>query len=198
MLKSGLLFLLLFGSVQFSLIAQGGPTTLLESTQRYLNATQLKDWKTVLDSMNPKIFLYVSKPQLEQIYRQMENDPGMKVQYTEMEILNIKSGYILSDTNYIPVDYAMTLQIQLNPQLYPNPEDINHLHQGFEKTYAGQEVLFDQETSSFWIEIKNTLIASSVNGTDQWYFSEYKANDPLLSKILPLEVLARLEKGWSQ
>ncbi|WP_157359818.1 hypothetical protein [Algoriphagus mannitolivorans] len=169
----------------------------MQSTQSYLNATQAKDWKSVLEMMNPKIFNYAPKAMLEQMYKQMENDSGMRFNYSEIEILRIKTEFILADTSYIPVDYSMTIQVHVNPKLYKNPDDIRLLHQGFEKTYAGQEVVFDPVNSRFSIDLKNTLIASSAQNSQLWYFSEYKANDPLLSYILPIEVMNRLLAGWN-
>lgn len=187
-----LLFLFL-GSFSF---AQEDQKYLVQSTQSYLNATQTKDWKSVLEMMNPKIFNYAPKAMLEQMYKQMENDSGMRFVYSEIEILGIKTEFVLADTSYVPVDYAMTIQVQVNPKLYRSPDDIRVLHQGFEKTYAGQEVVFDPVNSRFSIDLKNTLIASSAQNSKLWYFSEYKANDPLLIHILPVEVMNRLLAGW--
>lgn len=189
--------ILLWFSLSSLGFAQEDKNILLQSTQTYLNATQEKDWKTVLDMMNPKIFNFAPKAMLEQMYRQMENDSGMKFLYSEVKILGIKSELTIADTSYIPVDYAMTIQIQLNPNLYKNSSDIRILHQGFEKTYAGQEVVFDQTSSRFLIDIKNTLIASSAQYSNLWHFSEYRANDPLLAYILPAEVMDRLLAGWN-
>lgn len=184
-------------SLAISGFAQEDKEILLKSTQSYLSATQSKDWKTVLEMMNPKIFNFAPKPMLEQMYRQMENDSGMKFHFSGIEILSYKSEYTLADTSYIPVDYSMTIQVQLNPSIYKNADDIRVLHQGFEKTYAGQEVIYDQSSSRFFIDIKNTLIASSAQNSNLWHFSEYKANDPLLSYILPSEVINRLLAGWN-
>jgi hypothetical protein len=197
MIKRILIILLVLTQVHLPLFSQETEKSLLKSTQIYFQATQLKDWKTVLDMMNPKVFHYAPKAIMEQMYRQMENDAGMKFIYSEMEIISIKSELTLADTSYIPVDYSMTLQIQLNPGIYRKPKDINLLHRGFEKTYSGQEVVFDQANSRFSIEIKNTLIASSALNSNLWYFSEYKAHDPLLNFILPTEVMNRLLEGWN-
>jgi hypothetical protein len=197
MVQKRVVFILIFFLFQGFLFAQESERSLYQSTQSYLKATQTKDWKTVLDMMNPKIFAIAPKAMLEQMYRQMENDAGMRFMYSEMEIIGFKTELTLSDTSYVPVDYSMKIQIQLNPGIYKNAEDINQLHRGFEKTYAGQEVLYDQINSRFSIGIKNTLIASSALNSSLWYFSEYKANDPLLGFILPREVMNRLHAGWN-
>ncbi|TDQ18841.1 hypothetical protein DFQ04_0649 [Algoriphagus boseongensis] len=165
---------------------------------QYFLATQAKDWNKVLDMVNPRIFSIAPKDMMQQMYSQMESDSGMKFHFSEIKILGYKTELILQDTSYVPVDYSMILNIKLNPEIFKTPEHINMLHQGFEKTYAGQEVQFDQENAQFFIGVKNTLVASSAKNSNQWFFSEYKANDPLLSKILPAEVIDRLQKGWSQ
>ena len=192
-----LLFTLLYFSLQNHSYGQVKGSSLELSTKSYLEATQSKDWKTVLEMMNPKIFNFAPKAMLEQMYRQMENDAGMKFVFSEIEIMGIKSEYSLADTSYIPVDYSMTILVHINPNLYKNPEDIKVIHQGFEKTYAGQEVIYDPINSRFSIDIKNTLIASSAQNSNRWYFSEYKANDPILNFILPEEVMNRLLVGWN-
>ena len=192
-----LLFTLLYFPLQNHSYGQVKDSSLELSTKSYLKATQSKDWKTVLEMMNPKIFNFAPKAMLEQMYRQMENDAGMKFVFSEIEIMGIKSEYSLADTSYIPVDYSMTILVHINPNLYKNPEDVKVIHQGFEKTYAGQEVIYDPINSRFSIDIKNTLIASSAQNSNRWYFSEYKANDPILNFILPEEVMNRLLVGWN-
>ena len=197
MFKCLLFTILSFSFFSYPSFGQVKDSSLELSTKSYLDATQSKDWKKVLDMMNPKVFTIASKKMMEQMYRQMDNDSGLKFSFSEIEILGYKSALIISDTSYIPVDYSMTIQIQLNPGLFKNPEDISLLHRGFEKTYAGQEVVYDQLSSRFYIDIKNTLIALSAQNSGLWYFSEYKANDPLLNHILPNEVRQKLMAGWN-
>lgn len=164
---------------------------------KYFLATQNKDWNGVMDRINPKIFSFAPRELMVQLYSQMEADAGMEMNFTEMEILDIKKGVEWSDTTYVPVDYKMTLLIHLNPNRYQDPEVLKSMSAGFEIAYAGQDITFDQERMSFTIKVKNTLIASSKLDSDQWYFGEYKPTDPITKLIFPEEILKRLEQGWN-
>lgn len=165
--------------------------------ETYFLATQNKDWNGVMDMINPKIFSFAPRELMVQLYSQMESDAGMEMNFTEMEILDIKKGLEWSDTTYVPVDYKMTLLIHLNPNRYQDPEVLKSMSAGFELAYAGQDISFDRARMSFTIKVKNTLIASSKLDSDQWYFGEYKPTDPITKLIFPEEILKRLEQGWN-
>lgn len=165
--------------------------------EKYFEATQTKDWTTIVELANPKIFSFVSKDMLIQLYGQMESDAGMKMDFQDMEILHIKKEFVLGDTSYVPVDYRMRLLIQLNPDLYQTEKEIQQIMDGFSIAYSGQEIQFDREALEFSIQVKNTLIANSKKDENQWYFGEYRANDPIAKLIFPEEILSKLEKGWN-
>ena len=165
--------------------------------ETYFLATQNKDWKAVIDMINPKVFSFTAKEQMVQLYSQMESDAGMEMNFTEMEILDIKKGLDWSDTTYVPVDYKMTLLIHLNPSRYQDQEVLNSMLTGFELAYSGQEIAFDREQMSFTIKVKNTLIASSKLDSNLWHFGDYKPTDPMTKLIFPTEILKKLEQGWN-
>ena len=181
----------------FKVFSQHDSTTVESRLEAYFQATQKKDWNRVMEMINPKIFSFSPKELMIQLYTQMESDAGMEMNFTEMEILDIKKGLDWSDTTYVPVDYKMTLLIHLNPSRYQDQEVLNSMLTGFELAYSGQEIAFDREQLSFTIKVKNTLIASSKLDSDQWYFGEYKPTDPITKLIFPEEILKRLEQGWN-
>jgi hypothetical protein len=194
-LKRLLIFIPLF-SLFFSAKAQ--KIELIEAKlHHYFEATQTKDWETVMDMANPKIFNFASKESMVQLYSQMESDSGMGMDFSDMEILGIKKEYLLSDTLYVPVDYKMTLEIQLNPDRYQDPQVLNSMRAGFEIAYAGQEMSYDEENMRFIIKVRNTLIASSRKDSDEWYFGEYRPSDPVTKLIFPTEILNKLQTGWN-
>lgn len=162
---------------------------------RYLQAMETKDWITVVNMVNPKYFLQVPKELLMQVYRQMDNQQGLQISFLEPKITSIKKELILADTSYIPVDYSLIMQIRPAPELFNSESELLDLYQEFEQSYQGQEVVFDQDSGLFYIDLKNTLIASKSG--NQIYFLEYHAKDPFLEKILPAQVLERLKLGWN-
>ncbi|PZV83934.1 hypothetical protein CLV31_105160 [Algoriphagus aquaeductus] len=196
MKKSVLFFLAAFLSIHCAW-AQGHSLELQPKLEQYFLATKTKDWKTVLDMANPKIFTLAPRKMMEQMYSQMEHEVGMRFDFGEMKILDFKEGLVLTDTVYVPVDYTMTLEIYLNPSLFTTEKQIQQLYEGFQIAYSGQQIRFDEETMRFTIKVKNTLIASAKRDSNHWYFGEYKANDPLTRMIFPHEVLERLRQGWN-
>ncbi len=165
--------------------------------EMYFQATQNKDWKAVIDMINPKVFSFTAKEQMVQLYSHMESDAGMEMNFTEMEILKIRKGVEWRDTTYVPVDYKITLIVDLNPSRYQDPDMLKSISTGFEVVYGGQDISFDRERMSFTIRAKSTLIASSLLNSEQWYFGEYKPTDPITKLIFPEEILKRLEQGWN-
>jgi hypothetical protein len=193
---------LLFVSILISLFfqevkSQSHSNSIQSELDKYFQATQKKDWNRVMEMINPKIFSFAPRELMVQLYSQMESDAGMEMNFTEMEILDIKKGIDWSDTTYVPVDYKMTLLIHLNPSRYQDPEVLKSMSAGFELAYAGQDISFDRERMSFTIKVKNTLIASSKLDSGQWYFGEYKPSDPITKLIFPTEILKKLEQGWN-
>ncbi len=194
-MKFRLLFSALF---LFSFLAKAQHNQVIENIlEGYFQATENKDWVKVMDMANPKIFDFAPRETMIQLYAQMESDAGMGMEFSEMEILDIKKEYIHADTLYVPVDYKMTLEIQLNPARYQDPQLLNSMRAGFEVAYAGQDIVYDEENMRFTIKVKNTLIATSKQASNQWFFGEYKPNDPVTRLIFPSEVLNRLLQGWN-
>lgn len=163
---------------------------------KYFSATQAKDWGTVMDLINPRLFNFAPKDMLIQLYSQMENHSGMGMEFTEIEVLDIKKEWVHADTSYVPVDYRMTMELQLHPALYQDPKTVNNLMQGLEISYQGQEVIYDEENMRFTIRVKNTLIASSRQNANQWFLGEYRPSDPVTQLIFPVEILNKLKNGW--
>lgn len=194
-MKFRIFFLILFLS---SFLAKAQHNQVIEQIlQDYFEATENKDWVKVINMANPKIFNFAPRETMIQLYTQMESDAGMGMDFSEMEVLDIKKEYIHADTLYVPVDYKMTLEIQLNPARYQDPQLLNSMRTGFEVAYAGQEMVYDQENMRFTIKVRNTLIATSKLSSNQWFFGEYKPNDPVTQLIFPTEVLDRLQNGWN-
>ena len=188
-----LLILLFFQEVK----SQNHSISIETELDKYFQATQNKDWKAVIDMINPKVFSFTAKEQMVQLYSQMESDAGMEMNFTEMEILKIRKGVEWRDTTYVPVDYKITLIVDLNPSRYQDPDMLKSISTGFEVVYGGQDISFDREQMSFTIRAKSTLIASSLLNSEQWYFGEYKPTDPITKLIFPEEILKRLEQGWN-
>ncbi|MBS4072749.1 MAG: hypothetical protein KGZ90_15565 [Algoriphagus sp.] len=188
-----LLILLFFQEVK----SQNHSISIETELDKYFQATQNKDWKAVIDMINPKVFSFTAKEQMVQLYSQMESDAGMEMNFTEMEILKIRKGVEWRDTTYVPVDYKITLIVDLNPSRYQDPDMLKSISTGFEVVYGGQDISFDRERMSFTIRAKSTLIASSLLNSEQWYFGEYKPTDPITKLIFPEEILKRLEQGWN-
>ncbi|WP_187174259.1 hypothetical protein [Algoriphagus sp. AK58] len=192
-----LLLIFLIGILTFQTTwSQSHELTIQPKLDQYFLATQTKDWKTVLDMINPKIFSLAPRDMMEQMYSQMENEAGMRFDFENMKVLDFKEGLVLTDTIYVPVDYSMTMDIYLNPDLYSTEKEIQQLYESFQITYLGQGIQFIKENLKFSLDIKNTLIASSPLNQESWTFLEYKANDPLTSFLLPTEVIDRLQRGW--
>jgi len=188
-----ILILLFFQEVK----SQNHSVSIETELDKYFLATQNKDWKAVIDMINPKVFSFTAKEQMVQLYSQMESDAGMEMNFTEMEILKIRKGVEWRDTTYVPVDYKITLIVDLNPSRYQDPDMLKSISTGFEVVYGGQDISFDREQMSFTIRAKSTLIASSLLNSEQWYFGEYKPTDPITKLIFPEEILKRLEQGWN-
>lgn len=188
-----LLILLFFQEVK----SQNHSISIETELDKYFQATQNKDWKAVIDMINPKVFSFTAKEQMVQLYSQMESDAGMEMNFTEMEILKIRKGVEWRDTTYVPVDYKITIIVDLNPSRYQDPDMLKSISTGFEVVYGGQDISFDRERMSFTIRAKSTLIASSLLNSEQWYFGEYKPTDPITKLIFPEEILKRLEQGWN-
>lgn len=188
-----ILILLFFQEVK----SQNHSVSIETELDKYFLATQNKDWKAVIDMINPKVFSFTAKEQMVQLYSQMESDAGMEMNFTEMEILKIRKGVEWRDTTYVPVDYKITLIVDLNPSRYQDPDILKSISTGFEIVYGGQDISFDREQMSFTIRAKSTLIASSLLNSEQWYFGEYKPTDPITKLIFPEEILKRLEQGWN-
>lgn len=188
-----ILILLFFQEVK----SQNHSVSIETELDKYFQATQNKDWKAVIDMINPKVFSFTAKEQMVQLYSQMESDAGMEMNFTEMEILKIRKGVEWRDTTYVPVDYKITLIVDLNPSRYQDPDMLKSISTGFEVVYGGQDISFDRERMSFTIRAKSTLIASSLLNSEQWYFGEYKPTDPITKLIFPEEILKRLEQGWN-
>ena len=178
-------------------LAQEYKPGIQESINLYFEALESKKWNTLLDLTNPRIFEFMHRNSMEQVYRDMEISNGMSIRYENPKILRYNPEFILADTIYVPVDYSITLKINLDPDFY-NTYRLKQLQQEFQLNSQFQGIEFDEKNFRFIQNLSNTLIASCPVGKVSWKFWDYKSNDPMTKSIFPSKVLDRLIKGWNE
>jgi hypothetical protein len=188
-----LAFCLLFRGFAFAQKPQQG---IQESINLYFEALESKKWYTVLDLTNPRIFEFIPRNSMAQIYRDMEKSNGISIAYENPKILDYKPEFIWEDTIYVPVDYFISMKINLDPDFYNNPDRLKQLQKEFQLNSQFQGIEFDEKNFRFIQNSSLTLIASRPVGQESWKFLEYKSNDPIIKSIFPQKVLDRLIRGW--
>ncbi|MEL7121570.1 MAG: hypothetical protein AAFO07_19135 [Bacteroidota bacterium] len=191
--KSTLLFALFLLLSAFTLSAQN--TDVIDDTlEKYIKATNEKDWNAALDLVYEKLFTLAPKEQMLAMFQQMDA-MGMSIKMTDYSITNKSEPIEADSSQFVIVNYDSREKLTLNNEAFSGDEMINMMKQQFVMTYGEDGVSWDKESKTFDLKGKKTMLAISKDG-ENWKFIEYKNTDPnqkmIFSQIIPAEVIEAL------
>lgn len=153
----------------------------------YFQATEEKDWATVVDYLYPALFEEVPKEDVIQQFQDMSGN-GMEFEMSGYRINTVEAPYDFESKQYAEVGYIGKMSIQFTSASYQTPEVIGQLKGNMEAVYGTDAVEYDGGTHTFHVAVDKTLFAIAEAGTDQWYFIEEDAQNPVISQLIPRAV----------
>ena len=155
----------------------------------YMGKMMAGDYEAALDMAYPKLFEIVPKETMLGVFKQAFGDENMKITFSDHEILKIYDNYIEVDNKvHTLVDYNLSMNMKLKGEM---ADAAGFMIPSFEEQFGKENVIYNEEESSFLIKMKNQMIA--VKDAGEWYFLENKKEQAfILEKIFGKETLEKL------
>ncbi len=190
-----ILFLLMaFGSISWS---QSDKDLITKRIGEYFNATENKDWETVINLIYPKLFQYIPKENMAQVFADLESE-GMGMEMKDFAVADISNTIEADSEKFALIHYNVSMTIRFTSQEYREASVQASLKDSFEKSYGLGNVSHHPEDFSFDIQAARSMFAVATVGSADWFFME---NDPsqeaLTGMLIPESVrnhLAALDK----
>ena len=123
MYKSTLLIALFLTLSSFALSAQN--TDIIDSSlDKYIQASNDKDWNTVMDMVYEKLFTIAPKEQMLAMFQQMDA-MGMSIQMLEFKVTNKSEPIEADSSQFVIVNYDSREKLTLNNEAFSGDEMIN-------------------------------------------------------------------------
>ncbi len=162
--------------------------------QAYFEATENKEWESVIDMIHPPLIAMSGREEMLQMFNDMEGN-GMVFNMSKFGIKQISPVFVHEEQRYAQVDYAAQMSIQFTSEAYKAPEIVEQLRTNFEQNYGEQNVLYEAESNTFLITADKAMyaIAATDEGAD-WYFMEKESAPQVITQLIPEEVQAHFKE----
>ncbi|WP_291131471.1 hypothetical protein [Flavobacterium sp. UBA7682] len=167
--------------------------SLKEGAQKIYLATATLDYDAILDSTYPKVFEIVSKEQMKEILIETFNgNEQMKIKLLNVAP-NFEYGEIkkIGDQNFCLIDHNLEMELTLTEKI--EVEEIEMMTDLMKAAMECEKVTFNQETNSFYIKKKATMIGIADAATkNQWKFINKDKENVLVNKLFSNKVVTAL------
>ena len=194
-MKNILCSLILFISL-FSFTQSDIKSKFTEDLNTVIQLTNNRDFSKLMDFTNPKLFEIASRDQLIEVIENMIS-MGMETQGGIARINYITDTIFFNDKIYCKIFYRSDMTFKISGQLL---EGLDGMKEYVDSSLApkAKDVTFDDKTNTFFIEdLQQIMIAESSLNSDDWFYTEYKTDDPqqaqILEYIFPSQVLEKLK-----
>jgi hypothetical protein len=155
----------------------------------YLEAFNKKQWEQVLDMLYPRLFELISKEDMVRSYTQLE-EMGMNIQSSLKAINKVSAPVEEAGDQFWRVYYNAEIRIHLGEKMLINQETFQNR---FMDLYGTSNVKFYEESSTFVIDAKKSMLAIQQKGSSSKKYLEYNEDQmETLNDIVPPVVLEQL------
>ena len=190
-LSSLIIFISLFAFAQSDLKSK-----FTDDLNSIVQLTNSNEFSKLMDFTNPKMFDIAPRDQLIEVFENMIS-MGMQTKGGIARINHISDVIAFDDKKYYKIYYRCDMTFKISGQLLDGLEGMKEY---FFSTLApkAKDIRFDEKTNTFFIEeLQQVMIAESSLNSDNWYYIEYRIEDPqqnqILEYIFPSQVLEKLK-----
>lgn len=159
-----------------------------ENIERYIQATENKDWEGVMDLIYPKLFNLVTREQMIQVFESLDGE-GMEFDFKQMEVDSISAFFSHEGEVFALVDYTGEMSIKLTGEQYSGEEVLDLMLSSFRAAYGEEQVELDREVRTFSISLDKSMYAITAQDSDQWRFIENnEGQEAILDSLIPAAV----------
>ncbi|PWJ44219.1 hypothetical protein [Sediminitomix flava] len=195
-LKTGLIFLALFFVNTFS-FAQSYKEEIEDDFNDYLSAIISKDFEKSMEYLTPEFFEYIPKKTLLMVMEQTFNNPTLEYELKNPKIIQIEDAQKIDEKYYSFLTYSNEILMRFLVEEKESKKDkrlrIKILQSSLDQSFGKGNVVYNEETDFFELKSIKKVYAISSDGVADWKFLVLEEKQkPLLSKILPKELLEKI------
>lgn len=157
---------------------------------RYLNSIINKDFEESMNYLTPEFFEIIPKSQMVKVMEQTFNNPSIEFEFKNPKILEVKNSEKIENKFYSLLSYSNQMNIKIKSD-HEETEDekkmrINMTKLSFEQTFGAGNIIYNDKTGFFEVQVTKQVYAISKEGQTDWKFIVVEEKQkPILEKILP-------------
>ena len=159
--------------------------------EKIYQATVVLDYDAILDATYPKVFEIVPKEQMKEVLKSTFNGgEGIKIKLlpTQPEF-SFGEIFKIDNQSFCLVDHNLSMQLTMDEKM----EDVEMMISIFKSALETEKVTFDEQTNTFTIHKRSTMIGIYDEFTNNsWKFLNKDKNNVLANKLLSEKVIKTL------
>jgi len=172
---------------------------IMKRVLRYFEATEKKDWQTVVDMIYPKFFELVPRENMLEIFKGMESE-GLSMRMKNFGVRNISNVISHDEESFVLINYDMEINIGFTSVEYRDEAVQYQIRQNFESIYGKENVTYHPESFSFDIRATRSMFGVSSKKDGEWYFIENdnNGNEGTENWLIPQKIRSKLTANSPQ
>ncbi len=157
----------------------------------FINAYNDGDLELFCNMIYPKLFELQSKEEMIKLMERVQNN-GMNIKSEFQDIEKISNLVFYKNEVFCRIYYHIVISVKLSGELLKNKDKFKL---DVERIYGKDNFVYEDKTSSFFIEAKKSMFAISSKGSGVWKYLEYNEEDEkTTSGLIPLDILEEIGK----
>jgi hypothetical protein len=200
-MKKTLILLLLFNflSLTVAYSQEYAPPAVMKRILKYFEATEKKDWPTVVDMIYPKFFEMVPRENMLEVFESMESE-GLSMRMKNFGVRTISSVVPHDQELFVLINYDMEINIGFTSVEYRDEAVQLQIRKNFESIYGRENVSYYPASFSFDIKASRSMFGVSNRQDGEWYFIENDNNEIETNEnwLIPPKVRSKLSSNAPQ
>jgi hypothetical protein len=196
-MKKTLILFFALGLLSFSVRGQSLSVTdksaMASRLTEFVDLSKIEDYSRILDYSYPKLFDFVSKKDMLDVFNNIEN-MGIDMIFEEM---NLKEPSLIEDTGeikYVLCPYNAKISIVLISSEMRKNKNSKAMVQAFEQQFGKKNTSYDASLHKISTQgLKQILAIQDNKYGSEWFFMEFDTSNPqLLDLLLPVNVVEKI------
>jgi len=185
-----LLFLLIISSTTTKLTEEQKLKQLFRTElTAYAKDFNTKNWEGVADRIDPKLFDYMPKEKMVEMFKGMA-ESGMEMTLGTPDVKTISEVLIHENEKFCKIDYLGEITMKLSGEMLEMKE---MLKTSFASAFGEKNITFNEKTNSFHINSIKSMLVVSPKDENNWKFIEFnKSKTKVLKMLVPKEILQKI------
>lgn len=177
-------------------LSEQDKTDIQTRLDEYFGFTKANDYNSMMDYVYPKVFTLATREQMVEVFNSLET-MGIGLNVNDIVLNEIEPLMDDNDKQYGIANYNIDIKLDLKTPVMQSAEVVESLKSSFKVAYNATDMKYDEEAKTLSFKgFKYVLaIKNPEYDSENWYFLEYDASNPMAAQmLLDADVLAKFKE----